>query len=356
MRLFTKRYTSNRFDKSRYIRNENGVLQKISGQVNKECRNRLISEIRFLTSNNDFLEWFILFENQKKEKIFFDENKLDSFSLAELGYRFTDYFKFDEFSMISKTERTGERAFELFEDFKLFDLIEVIILFSKNTKRSEIIERFNSIFIEENEPYIIQDNFVVSKREEDIRTVLPILKDVELKNKFELFYLFFDKNEYLNASKISSDIVNIIFSDYLKDSKPKKIKEILSNLSKKITGVGRSDSLVTKKDLLYHIFDNLLKNVKDLTNSIYDIRHTEISTIKPKNQNIYKLVSLYNISICELAITSSKNEFIIGEDWEKIKSDYIKKYNIDSRIRLVIKKPEPVIFGDEDINPDDIPF
>lgn len=71
MKLFSKRYKKeilresrepiipNRFRRFEFLR--------------PELRNRMIAEIAFSTSRDDFLEFFILFENQQKNTKFLDE-------------------------------------------------------------------------------------------------------------------------------------------------------------------------------------------------------------------------------------------------------------------------------------------
>lgn len=353
MKLFSKRNKITSEQDSYLYQQHPRFLKRRSELVGNETRNRLISEVRYLTSNNDFLEWFILFENQRAGKIYLDKNKLDSFSLAELGYRISDYFVFEDFAMIAKKLDTKDED-EYFEDAKLFDLVEITVVFSKEKKRDEVISRFNTIFSEEGSRFHIESKLITKKSGEDIRSLSGVLKSENLKSKINLFYSL-ESGDYVESAKISTEILNILFSDYIKDGKKKEIEKIRNKLASKLIKPSKNKkSHVEKTTRLIGYLDNLLNIAKDLNNDIYDIRHTEKSTIDVKNQNFYKLISRLNVSIAELAMTTLKDDYILGEDWEKIKNDYIEKYKIDRQTRLVIKNP--IVSTDDEIRPEDIPF
>ena len=88
-----------------------------------------------------------------------------------------------------------------------------------------------------------------------------------------------------------------------------------------------------------------------MSNNIFDVRHSEKHTIKIKNPYIYKLISQNNMSLIEFVVTSLKDEFILSEDWENIKAEYLQKYNINKNmIYFYPEKEKP------EIDADDIPF
>jgi hypothetical protein len=320
-----------------------------------EARNRLIAEIKFLSSRDDFLEWFIFFENKKKETIFFDRDKIDSFSLAELGYAMSDYFEFEYFKMVQIERKIRypseeEKSDMYFDDYKLFDLAEITILFSKPEQRAEVIKRFNIIFDEENTNYEIVQHLITRKSGESLKTLKNILKDDSLKNKLNSYLNYEAEADFVNAAKVSAEIVNILFSGYIKNDKPNIIKDLKQKLLNNL--LSPSDAKSEKGKRFDQHLDLLLKISKDLSNDIYDVRHTEKSTIEIKNDNIYKLIARNNGAIIELVLTSLKDDYVLSDDWEKIKQDYINKYKIDPNSRLTIKKPDPV----KDIDISDIPF
>lgn len=323
--------------------------------ITLEARNRLIAEIKFLSSRDDFLEWFIFFENKKKETIFFDKDKIDNFSLAELGYAMSDYFEFEYFKMVQierKLRYSGddERSEMYFDDYRLFDLAEITILFAKPEQRTEVISRFNTIFSEENADFEIIQHLITKKTGESLKTLKNILKDESLKNKLNSYLNYESENDFLNAAKVSSEVVNILFSGYIKDDKPSVIKTLKQKLVK--TLLSPADLKGDKAERLDKHLDALLRISKDLSNDIYDVRHTEKSTIEIKNDNIYKLIAKNNGAIIELVLTSLKDDYVLSDDWEEIKKDYIAKYKIDPNSRLTIKKPDPM----KTIDLNEIPF
>jgi hypothetical protein len=357
MKLFSKR-NSNRSrldDDFRYSHRLSRYNQEL---ISSEVRNRIVAEIKFLTSSDDFIEFFILFENKKKETIFFDRNKVDNFSLSELGYKMTDYFDFEDFT-IKQQERkvqnidNKDRIVTYFDDYKLFDLCEIVILFSTEQKRSEIIGRFNTIFLEENADFQIVEHLITRKSGETLKTLVALLKDDNLKNKIRKYFDLVDEDDYINSAKISADILNIIFSGYIKNNKLQDISVIKNKLAQKIL---RNTAKKEEKSIRFlQYIDELLKTSRNLSNDIYDVRHTEKSTIQTTNENIYKLISHHNMSIVELVLTALKEDYILGDNWEKIKCDYLQKYKIDKGIRYVIENPK-VSESDDYIDVKDIPF
>jgi hypothetical protein len=355
MKLFSKRNKNLLFEQSGF-RIRPHFTRKSFELISQEVRNRIVSEIRFLTSSDDYVEFFVLFDDQKEERKYFDKNKIDHFSLSELGYRMSFYFDFEDFAIIQQIKDNSEDQrdkFEYFDDYKLFDLAEMVILFSKKEKRSEVIDRFNAILLEENSNYQIIENLITRKEGETMKTLVTLLKDEKLKQKINSFYELLGEEEYTNSAKISADIVNIIFSGFLKDDKPEIIKVITEKIAKKIV-TGTSNKKGKCKQFVGYL-DELLRCSRDLNNNIYDVRHTEKSTVEISNENIFKLISSLNLSMVELVLTSLKDDFILGEDWEKIKVSYINKYNIDRKTRLAIKKPEQIKNPGE-IDIEEIPF
>ncbi|EKE20132.1 MAG: hypothetical protein ACD_8C00051G0001 [uncultured bacterium] len=352
MQLFSKR------NKIESFRSSFSYRRRESTFISNEIRNRLAAEIAFLASMNDFLEFFILFENERKEKIFLDSSKMDGFSLSELGYKMTDFFEFEKFAIKefeypsqistrpgSEKLNVAEKMESYFDDYKLFDLIEFIILFSKKTKREDVVGRFNGIFMEENSEYEIINGMITKKTGEDLYTIKNLLKDSNLKQKIEDFRYYEERKNYLNTAKISAEIINIIFSNSIQDKKKVEIEKILNAVVCVLTS--KKDNRIE----LYKYLDSILNNLKTLNNNIYNIRHTEKSAIQLRggDQNIfYKTISDQNISFVEMVILSLKDTFITSENWEVIKDNYIAKYKINKDQRFIIKKPE--------IRLEDVPF
>lgn len=355
MKLFSKRNKLSQ-EYSETSRYSSRYLLKKKELVFPEVRNRISAEIKFLASSNDYLEWFILFENQKKSKIFLDQAQVDNFSLAELGYKMSDYFEFEDFKVVEVVQevfsptRDESRHEKYFDDYKLFDLAETMILFSKSDKRQDVIKRFNLIFQEEGADFQIVEHLITRKTGETLASLSSILKDEELKSKIILYFQLVKSQDFKVAAKTSSEILNIIFSDYIKKKKTKKVEEIVDKLTSKTVNSTRD----TKKvEQFKQYINDLLQVSKSLSNDIYDVRHTEMSTIRITNDGMYRLIANDNIALAELILTTLKDDFVIDDNWEKIKQDYIGKYQIDPTVRLIIRKPKE---EDTPINLDDIPF
>jgi len=360
MKLFSKRNKNKRSERF-------GIHLQERMLVSKEIRNRFVSEVRYITSRDEFLEFFILFDNQEEKKKYLDKGKIDNFSLTELGYTLSTFFEFKDFTIIGEErevrhyrpiDQDRPKKTELFfDDYILFDLLEILILFSKKDKRQSLVDRFNLIFQEEDSEYILSDYFIMKKNGEELENLALIFKDDNLKNKIVRYFETFEDDDYVNSSKLSADILNSIISGPNKNKKNEieKLKNRLSNVlvcgKRKIDGKNRS--------IIKSIIESLLKNSQLLSNEVHDVRHTEQDRINVTNKNIYKLISVNNISLAELIITTLKFDYIMGGNLEKIKKDYIEKYSINPNERFVIKKPENP-FGDineeEEIDPADIHF
>lgn len=349
MRLFSKRHKSSEFEARR------------KSLISDELRNRIISEILFLSWRDDFLEYFVLFDNQKKDKKFLDSNKVDWFSVAELGYKLSEYFEFEDFYMKIQESPEGwimrrnekwefvrdERQIKYYNDYKLFDLLEFLILFSKKEKREEVIDRFNNILIEEWSEYEIVNWMIAKKSWEWLWTILTALKDSDLRKKLEDYSYFKTRGDYIGCAKTWIEILNIIFSNEDEDKKKEEILKILNLIAEKST------STPQEKEDLIKLMNANLKNLDSFSNQIYNVRHTEKSTIHIKQWSwiIYKMISEQSMSIIELIIIILREEFTSSEDWEKIKETYIQKYQINRNLRLAIKTPK-----EPEIRLEDLPF
>ena len=353
MKLFSKRTTTTRAEALDDRLVSARLRARRSELISSETRNRIVSEIKFITSNDDFLEKFILSEDQVEDRIYLDKHKLDNFSLAELGYRLSDYFDFEDFDMHSTELRSRYNENEVekfFDDTRLFDLAEITILFARSEKRTEVIKRFNNILSEENADFQIIEHLITKLSGETLRTLRNILKDNNIKSKLGSYFDFETSHDYVNAAKLSADIVNLIFSGVIKDQKPKEIKALKDRLTQKLLGPQADKEKIERLD---KYIDSLLKTAKDLSNDTYDVRHTEKSTLQVKNDNFYKLIAGHNMSIVELVLTTLKDDYVLSDDWENIKSNYVKKYKINTNERITISKAD---IDDQPIDLSDIPF
>ena len=358
MKLFSKRNKLN-LD---YLQRDNSFStqrHKLSPQflkrkqelVNEEARSRLVSQIQFLSSSKIFLEAYILSEDKEKKKFTLSQTLLDNFSLSELGYKFSKVLKFRDLEIIGIQigDDEAETMVTIYDDYKLFDLIETIILFSKEDKRKEVISRIDKIFSEEACNWKIIKHLITRNTGENLSDITNQLKDDKLADKLRAYDDFYENDDYVNSAKISADILNIIFSDFLQNNKKKQIESIKENIVNLV--VDNVEGKNEKKEEMKEYIEQLLINSKNLSNNIFDVRHSEKHTIKIKNPYIYKLISQNNMSLIEFVVTSLKDEFILSEDWENIKAEYLQKYNINKNmIYFYPEKEKP------EIDADDIPF
>jgi hypothetical protein len=308
------------FSKRQIDRNNNKEL------INNHTETRLLSVIKSLTSPK-YIEQFLLIKYKgEKEEYYLNEAEIDRFCKSELGYIMTDFFDFNSFSLeIQKESDIYKKDYKEYHDhYKLFDLIEILIIFSNKTAQDYVINKFNNIFQEEKSNFEIQKYLIVSNWGTSLEQASQILKDNHLVEKIRQYYFAKKSDDHIGLAKISSDIRNIIFSeDDIK--KNQKIQDTLKKISSNIV----SDK-PNKVEDFYNIIDTLFKHINDITNSIYNIRHTEQTTIhvKSTNSSIYNLISTLNIAIVEFIIMSLKDEFLITENWEMTKEEYIKFHEI----------------------------
>ncbi|MCA9358781.1 hypothetical protein KC926_01090 [Candidatus Kaiserbacteria bacterium] len=321
--------------------------------ISQKTRTRLVSLIRFLTSSDNFLEQYILIDNKKEKIHYFNLNLLDNFAEAELGYKFSAYFKFYPF-LFRKTEivpsRNSEGEDENYDDYVLFDLLETTILFSKSKQRKDVIQRINEILIEEKTGFCISKNLITREGGDDLKNISPQLKDIQLKSKIAAYFDFFEKDEFINAAKISADIINIVFSDEKSDKKV-KIKDLTKEISSHV--VNNKLEKTKRISEFENILNESLKISNTLNNQIYDIRHSEKDRISVTNDFLYKMICVNNIALIEFVLTSLKDKFIVSEDWESIKDSYIERYKINKSTYYYIPDKTK---EDDEIDPDDIPF
>lgn len=318
--------------------------------LNLECRNRLLAQIKFIASTQDFLEKYILVED-KGEKIFFINQKMfDDFSIAELGYKFSGSINLrtlDFKKIVLNSENNGEVSY--YDDFILFDFIETIILFTQKKKRGEIIQRFNTILKEEQMEYSIKESLITKDTGDDLKNISNQLKDEKLQKKIKSYFDFFENEDFLNAAKVSADIVSIIFSDH-----SKKKQETIEALCKKISGklVINDDNKPERITEMQKMLNGQLSMVTTLNNGIFDIRHSEDNRVRVSNNYVYKTVCLTSIALVELVLVTLKDDFIISDDWEAQKETYTEKYRINRDVSYYIPAPSTL----DDIDPEDIPF
>ncbi len=283
MQLFSKRYGISsissispygglRTSLRRYsnIYSNSTTRDKISDETTKTkfllipLRIRLEQEIKFIIGDDDlFLESFLIVDDQIIGKKYFQNESLKNLTLRELGYDITEYYA-------TKSLIPQEDCKDIF----IFDLIELIIIFTKVEKRDEVVKKFNRIFKEEGNSFEIYNFMIVEKERSDIRTIIPLIKDETLKNKLVGFYSNRESfgSDFEIRAKTSAELLQYIFSSKIKGKTKTYTEDLCKKLSEKYTSPEKDDELEK-------IINDTVKNAKLLNNEVADIRHTDQSTI-----------------------------------------------------------------------------
>lgn len=343
MELFSKRYNARNLSRSFYIsrpRYPSTVAREENVSfITDSLRLRLQCEIKYIINSNNYLEQFLITHNEETETYHLRESVLVDLSSRELGYDLTDVVNFIELTF-------GQPKYE---DIKLFDLLELIIIFSKKEKREDLLGRISEIFSEEGNRFGIHESMVIKTNETGLTSIIPLIKEKLLKQKLEEFYKS-RTADYEYLARCSADILQLIFSSNSGKSDTKKYSEALCDK------IAKKWSSAKNKTALAGLLNEAVKNAKNFNNQIANIRHTDRHTIPIDSPNLYKLISSNNISIIELIILSLPEDFIAKHNPEQIKEQYFKKYKLKESKGFkgwVIKKK--IDFEDE-INIDDIPF
>lgn len=328
MNLFSKRYDERRLLRTFALRDE----EKRGEFLKSALRKRLQYEIKYIVSTGEFLEPFLLVEDDKK--FYLHKETLSELSNREIGYDITTIFS---------PERMDFEASD-YRDIKFLDLIELLIIFSRTDKRELFIARVQDIVKEEGNEYVLH-GFMITKRDESgLRAITPLIKDEQLRKKVEEYNSSqLLRPNYDNIARITADILQMIFSSPATKKATKKYSE---ELSRRVAA-----KWVDRKNVkrMTELLNETVRNAKLLSNEISNIRHTDKHTIVVSNPNFYKVVAIRNISIAELCILSLPEEFIVNQDPEELKENYLSKFQIIKDNGWVVEKDESTI-------PPDIPF
>ena len=322
MKLFSKRNLNG--VRPRYLRRHKNEDE--DSFLSEGVRVRLIQELKFISNSEDFLERFLLVFDENSEKYFLSDNSISKITKREVGYDISDFINL----------RTLEFKTEEKSDTKFFDLLELILIFAKEEKRGEIINRFNQIFKEEDCPFKLHSFMIVGTDNRGLRSITPFIQEELLREKITDFYKHIrpqSGNEL--GAKTSSEIVQLIFSSPISQDKTKQHAEkICKEVASKWTDNKKDQEKLTE------LLNETVLNVKKLSNEISNIRHTDRTTIPVDNPDIYKLIAMKNINIAELVILSLPEKFVMEQDPEKLKDEYIEKFNENKSTEWVIKKEE----------------
>jgi len=329
MQLFSKRY---RPDLSGSARNSLTGMQLIP----EHLRVRLQNEIKYFASSKNYLEPFLLMDDRSTGEFYLNYQTLKDMSLRLLGYNVAGIIWCNSMDL----------NLDNYNDLHFFDLIELLIVFSRDAVREELIGRIGKIFEDEDGSFVI-DGFMIMERNASLKSMVYLIKDEDLRKKIIDYYesLSGVENDYVSAAKISADLVQAIFSSPYDQDGTKKYSE---DLCRKVAERWTSPENV---DNLSRLISEIVVNAKALSNQIKDVRHFDQHKISVNGPDIYKFITGSNILITELTISSLQDEFLHLEDPDKLKNDYLKKYSVDKNLILVRGATQPI-----ETNIDDIPF
>jgi hypothetical protein len=306
--------------------------------ITDTLRNRLKEQIKYIVQSCNYLETFLTVSDEEAEETYLYNKSLTDITSRELGYDIV--LCFDIKNLDFKNSKV--------EDCKFFDLIEILIIFAKNEVRENLVSRLNNIFKEEGDLYQIHGYMIVSKENEGLRSIIPLIKEKALKDKLTQYYRTFtlsSAQDFEVLARYSADILQLLFSS------PVTQKDTKSFSEKICTDIASTLTEKDKAEELSNLLSETVINAKSLSNKIGNIRHTDRTTIPIGMPNFFKLVNSKNINLIELVILSLPETYIMEQKPEELKTDYLDKYKINKSFGWVVKKSKPA-----EINVDDIPF
>ena len=220
-------------------------------------------------------------------------------------------------------------------EWYIFDLLELLIIFCKEEKREEFIKRIRHIFDEEQGmfTYSLHWYIIIQNDSNEFKSILPFIKDEKLRKKLVSYFEIKWKNtESSILAKASADIIN-----YLLSSEEGEFKNFMEQLFQKIW----EKLSIEKPEELAQFLLKHANQSKGFNNKIDDVRHTERSTIPIiQNSGIYKFIADNNMSLIELIITSLPEEYLSEWSPGEIKSTLLSTFSIDVNSALRISVDE----------------
>lgn len=323
--------------------------EKEGNFLTPSLRNRLHEQLRYIVESNVYLESFLTAEDPDNQRVFLNAQSLRALSLRELGYAVDEIL--DPYHLtFSKSE---------YRDVRFFDLIEILIIFSKSDKRQSLIDRFNEVFEEEWDDFVVRSFMIVERQHTGLQSIVPLIKDRLLKEKiYELADIHTSvRSTHEAMARLSADILQLLFSSPTAKGDTKKFSE---NLCNKLATRWTSKENV---NALSELLSATVKNAKDLGNQIANIRHTDQHTIRVESPSFYRLIAHKNKNLIELVILSLPDDYLIRQEPDDLKAKYLSQFNVDKDKQTIHKPalnpepdPDPIPYPEETINPEDIPF
>lgn len=274
---------------------------------------RILSQISYCTRNWFFEECFLSYFDRSRWTVSgLNESVLNTLSKWELGYDLSQHFDYQRMELNLESQH-----------WYLFDVLELMIIFSKPEKRDEFIARLRNLFEEEGNSFIIHNYLVVPNLKNGFQSLIPFVKDRKLRQKLESYYKMRSVGaEHSSLAKVSAEILNYILSS---NEDKKKNKEFSEWICKRIWEKWAPE----KKDELFDLINRQSLIAKEFNNNIEDVRHTERHTISVVEQSgVHKFIADNNMNLVEFIITSIPEEYISDWNSEDVKKSLLEKYSI----------------------------
>lgn len=326
MKVFSKRYSSREYIR---LRRHAGPLTSARhytdrhGLLESNLRIRLNQEIKYLVSSGEYIEPFLLTHYSGEKAHWLNAEALARLSYQELGYDLTEYYSSDDLIPIKKKTDEGERYLDKY----FLDLVEILIIFSKDEKREEVINRLQKILKEENSDLLIYGHMIIIEDAGGLQSMSALLSDKMLRNKLEDILL--KGLDTSIAAREAADITQYVFSGKTKGSTKKDSEEIINKIANR--WLATEDQEGFKK-----LLNDTVKNIKSLNNQMKNIRHTDRYTIDFQSPDIYKMIKQLNLAVSEMAILSTQDDFIETEKTSSLKDNYLKGYGINNAVNELI--------------------
>lgn len=315
------------------------------GFLDGSSRTRILAYIQHLCSTSKYLEPFFSVRDKRKSKTYLDANKVNQASNALLGYSIDTYFNIED--MKWSYYNIDDNYEELYyEDSKIFDLIELLIVFCKKEHRNRISEAFGDLFRNIGFPADLVSWMVILHDGNSLSALAPLVENQTLKSKLELTAIPGRVRDIENSARISADLTQLLYSsEEGKDKTKSYAEEVISRAA---------DLWVTdaNKENFEKLVSEIVNKVKQLNNQISNVRHTDKHTMIVNSPAVYKMIYSLNMGISELALVATQDELVSISDPEDIKNDYAKRFDIDMALGNEISNTT----DDGIINLDDIPF
>lgn len=295
--------------------------------LSSELRLKLISIIDHAVESNQYIETFLILEDHAKEQ--YHKNKytihtrtINEVANRELGYFFSKYFNFSPLQ------------FKIVNDFILLDFIEILIIFSKDNKRSDFVSNIKYVLEGETDFLTIYKGNIIVKSLTELKSLVPLINDMILRRKLKSYYENQIDPDYQLLSKISADILQRVFSSKSKN----KTKEESEKICQELANIWGKTSKTKEK--IKNLISDEVKLTKGFNNEIENIRHTDKSTLNINSPILFKLITVKSITLVELVILNFPEKYLSFNNPKIIKQEYFKRYEINSAYGWEINKPK----------------